>query len=221
MTMRLTLLRPEPGNAASAARAEAAGFRVRRCPLFRIEPLDWSLPADARAHDALLLTSANAVRMAGAGLASLAGWPVVAVGAATARAAGAAGLDVVRIGNAGVEALLHDEPRRLLHLCAREASPLPDGARVTAIPVYHAPPIDPAPHLGPDDAMLALHSARAARAAAVLVKPEDRTRLRLAAISEPVLAAAGPGWGASGHAARPDDGALLALAARLWQEARP
>ena len=55
-------------------------------PLFSVESLAWKVP-DAASFDALLLTSANAVRQAGAGLTQLRGLPVHAVGAATATAA--------------------------------------------------------------------------------------------------------------------------------------
>ncbi len=80
----LAVLRPEPGNAATAARIAAAGARTIRLPLFAVGPLAWT-PPDPAVHDALLLTSANAVRQAGPGLAGYRTLPVHAVGAAPAR----------------------------------------------------------------------------------------------------------------------------------------
>ena len=64
---KLLLLRPEPGLSASAERARALGLEVIACPLFAIEPVEWEAP-DPADYDALLLTSANAVRHGGHGL---------------------------------------------------------------------------------------------------------------------------------------------------------
>ena len=81
----LLLLRPEPGLSASRERATALGLDVVVCPLFRIEKLDWDAPDPAN-YDALLLTSANAVRFAGRKLGQLASLPAHAVGQSTAAA---------------------------------------------------------------------------------------------------------------------------------------
>ena len=43
----LLILRPEPGNGASAARARSLGLTPLQCPLFAIEPTPWSAPYDA------------------------------------------------------------------------------------------------------------------------------------------------------------------------------
>ena len=64
MSRPLAVLRPEPGNGATAARIEELGFRAIRLPLFAVRALAWTMP-DAADHDALLLTSANAVRFGG------------------------------------------------------------------------------------------------------------------------------------------------------------
>ena len=61
---KVVILRPEPGASATLARAAAAGIAAVAIPLFAIAPVDWVAP-DAKAYDALLLTSANAVRFAG------------------------------------------------------------------------------------------------------------------------------------------------------------
>ena len=37
----LAVLRPEPGNTATAGRIEAAGARAIRLPLFAVKALDW------------------------------------------------------------------------------------------------------------------------------------------------------------------------------------
>ena len=92
-------------------------------PLFQIEPITWRAP-DAGQFDALLLTSANAVRVGGPGLAALRDLPVHAVGEATAAAAREAGFDVATVGYAGVERLVGalDPKLRLLHLAGEHGA---------------------------------------------------------------------------------------------------
>jgi len=82
----LLVLRPEPGAAATLARAVAAGWQAIAAPIFNIVPLPWAAP-DPADHDALMLTSANAVRQAGDALRLYRHLPVYAVGEATAVAA--------------------------------------------------------------------------------------------------------------------------------------
>ncbi len=72
---RALVLRPAPGNARTCAALAAAGLEPVALPLFDIVPCAWVAP-DPAGYDALLLTSAQAVRHAGAGLALLAGLPV-------------------------------------------------------------------------------------------------------------------------------------------------
>jgi uroporphyrinogen-III synthase len=205
------VLRPEPGNAATAARLAAAGFGdVLRLPLFAVRPVAWTAPDGA---DALVLTSANAVRHAGAGLAGLRHLPVLAVGAATAAAARAAGLTVAWTGQGDASALAEPLRRhaRPLHLAGREHRALPG---VETRVVYASAAV--APEAGALAAcagrVALLHSARAAAAFAGLV---DRAGIRVAALSEVVAAAAGPGWAAVAIAAAPTDAALVAAARAL------
>ena len=66
MTRPIAVLRPEPGNAATADRIAALGLAAIRLPLFEVRALDWA-PPDPAGFDALLLTSANAPRLAGPG----------------------------------------------------------------------------------------------------------------------------------------------------------
>jgi uroporphyrinogen-III synthase len=214
---RLVVLRPEPGASVSEARAKALGIDPILCPLFAVEPLAWDSPDPAR-YDALLLTSANALRHGGPGLAALAALPVVAVGEATAEAARAAGFAVTEVGTGGVDALLaalQDQPR-LLHLAGADHAKAAASHRVHVVPIYCAVPI-PAPPL-PDlaGAVVAVHSARAGARLAELAR--DRSKTVIAAISATAAAACGTGWAALEAADHPNDGALLALAARLCQE---
>ena len=41
---RIAVLRPEPGNARTAAAVEAMGFAAIRLPLFAVVPLAWTVP---------------------------------------------------------------------------------------------------------------------------------------------------------------------------------
>lgn len=218
MIRPIAVLRPEPGNAATVARVIAAGMMPIALPLFAVRPLAWT-PPDPHAFDALLLTSANAVRHAGEGLSALAGLPVVAVGAATAAAARAAGLTVAATGDGGVEAALTAARAaglpRLLHLAGRERQPAADAK---AIAVYASEPVAvPANALAPLAGSVALlHSARAAaRLAALVPAGEARAAMRVAALSPAVLAAAGAGWAAAEASRAPDEARLIALAAAM------
>ena len=101
----LLVLRPEPGAAATLARATAAGFQAISAPIFTIVPVAWDAPAAAQ-HDALMLTSANAVREAGAALAAYRHLPAYAVGETTAHAAIDAGFPNIRTGSSDAAALV-------------------------------------------------------------------------------------------------------------------
>lgn len=203
MTARIGVVRPEPGNAATAARVTAAGLVPECVPLFRVEPVAWDVP-DASDYEALVLTSANAVRHAGAALAALSTLPVRAVGAATAAAARLAGLQIETVGTAGVESL--PKGGRLLHLTGRDHLPLPNA---TTIVVYDsvASPADVTRLAG---TVTLVHSARAARRLSELV--DDRATIRLVAISEAVAVAAGSGWADIAIAPTPADDALIDMA---------
>lgn len=225
----LLVLRPAPGTGATVARAVALGLEAVAAPLFTLVPLAWEAPHPA-AHDALMLTSANAVRHAGAALGRYDALPVYAVGAATAEAARAAGLTVLHAGDADASALLRrmagDGVRGPLRLAGRDhrADAFP-GVTVTTRLVYaaHAAAALPAEAAAAIErgAVALLHSPRAARLFGGLLEAADmpRSRVSVAAISATAAAAAGEGWRARAIAARPDDAALLAAAARLCEEA--
>ena len=215
----VAVLRPEPGATATADRAARMGLAVLRLPLFELRPLPW-IPPDPRGFDALLLTSAAAPRLAGPGLVALRGLPVVAVGPATADVARAAGLAVAGVGDADAAAAValaraRGLPR-LLHLAGRErASDLP-GVRPLAVYGADESELTPgATTILAEGWTALLHSPRAARRLAELVDRDATSRglVGLAAISPAALAAAGGGWAAARAAPRPDDAALLALAA--------
>ena len=212
------VLRPEPGAAQTAARLTALGVPVRRQPLFAVRPVTWHAP-DPDRFDALLLTSANAVRHAGPELQRLRALPVLAVGAATAAVASAAGLTVELIGNADAAALVERGRAagfaRLLHLAGRERTQT--GAAVVTVYGSDPAPIDAATARGWADQVALRHSPRAARRFAALADAHgvDRTRIAVAALSAAVADAAGDGWGLRVAADRPADAALVALTAAL------
>lgn len=219
MTRRVAVLRPEPGNRATVAALARAGLEAIVLPLFEIVPVAWA-PPDPAAHDGLLLTSANAARCAGAGLAALAGLPVFAVGEATARAAREAGLAVAATGNDDMTAIVEIAAtrghHRLLHLAGRDRTTAPVG--VTAVvTVYEAREIEIVPaDLQPVAGQIALlHSPRAARRFAALAETIDRSTVRLATLSAAVADAAGAGWAEIAVADSRADTALVALACRL------
>jgi uroporphyrinogen-III synthase len=216
MSRPLAVLRPEPGNSATARAIEALGRTAIRLPLFRIAPLAWDAPP-VEAHDALILTSANAVRQAGAALHAYAALPVHAVGAATAAAAQAAGLRVVATGDADGRALLDAAGRagvrRALLLTARERA-VADHPVLSAIrAVYASEAVEGIDAALLDGTVALIHSQRAAQRLAMLVA--DRETVAVAAIAPAVADALGNGWRAIAVAARPDDAATIAAATAL------
>ena len=220
MNRRVAILRPEPGNAVTMARAGHAGLDPLSLPLFTVRPSDWTSP-DASAFDGLLLTSANALRHGGPGLAAFRHLPVLAVGSATAEAARAAGFTVAHTGSTDVADLLRDTDGsgRLLWLTGRERTAIEHPAIAAAVPVYAS---DPIPLAAADAAMLAgsvalIHSARAAIQLTAILDHHaiPRSTVRIAAISRKAAVAAGPGWGAVAIATAPNDDALIAAAKPL------
>lgn len=209
MSRPLAVLRPQPGNAATVARIAALGLVAIPLPLFVVHALDWTVPELAEV-DALLVTSANAIRHGGEGLAALKALPVVAVGAATALAARQAGFFVSATGEAGVgDAIARAGPLRLLHLAGR------DRASDTGLPtltVYASDSIDVDASVLIDSIAL-VHSPRAAQRLAEIVP--DRRRIAITAISGAVAVAAGGGWRGVTVAESPTDAALIAAARTL------
>ncbi len=206
----LVLLRPEPGLSASAARARALGLDVIEHALFTVEPVPATLPDGE--FDAMVVTSANAVRCGGALLDRFHSLPAYAVGQATAAALREAGIEPSAVGTGGVEGLALP-PGRLLHLCGETHKPLI--GKVAAVPVYRMAPTDePLPDLG--GKVVAVHSP-AAGARLDALAGRDRGRALVAAISPAAALSCGAGWAAIQSAAAPDDESLLALAAVLCQ----
>ena len=205
MTRPLAVLRPQPGNAATAARVEATGLVAIRLPLFLVTPVTWNVPDPAQ-YEALLITSANAVRYGGAQLERLLSLPVFAVGEATARAARDAGFHVEHVGSDDARAVRSSAgASRLLHLAGRDRI----DAAVDTVTLYASDPIAVNVERLIDSVAL-VHSARAAARLAELAP--DRARIAVAAISASAAGAAGDGWRAVSIADTPTDAALIAAA---------
>jgi uroporphyrinogen-III synthase len=216
---RVAILRPEPGATATVERARRRGLDAMATSLFEVEPLEWAAP-DAASFDALLLTSANAVRHGGDKLIRLRSLPVYAVGEATAQAARDAGFEVASTGDAGAdESLASLAPNlRLLHLCG-EHRRIPDNApqEITPIVVYRSRPKESVDLSGSEGSLVLIHSTRAGQRFASLVDAAgiDRRGIAIVAISPEAADAAGGGWASVQSAQAPNDDALLALAERL------
>lgn len=202
----------------TVAAARALGLEAIATPLFTVRAIDWTLPDDM--PDALLMTSANAARLAGPLLDRWTSRPLYAVGEATAAAARDAGFTRIMAGDGGIDAILRraaaDGVSRLLHLAGREHklpasdTPVIERRIVYAADAVSALPADATDHL--PEAVVLLHSPRAAEHFATLVNP---SAIRIAAISPAVASAAGPGWREVAVANHPTDASLLAAAAKL------
>lgn len=218
----MLVLRPEPGATATARRIAAMGGRAIVAPLFVIEPIAWTPPPPER-FDALMLTSANAVRAVGAGLAFYRHLPTYAVGAATAAALREVGFEPAGVGEGDAADLLSmiefEGCRSILHLTGEDFRGVTPGAGAIAhVPVYRARAVRELPEAAVsaigEGAVALLHSPRAAHVFARFVDP---AALSIAAISPAAAEAAGSGWRAVAVAAQPSDEALLAAAARLCE----
>lgn len=220
MTRPVVILRPEPGGTATADRVRTAGLAPLLLPLFAVVPLDWT-PPDPAIFDALLLTSANAVRHAGPGLERLARVPVLAVGPETADAATRAGLRVIECGSRGVAALLarQSTTQRVLWLAGRDRMAIEHPCLRTIIPVYANEAIDWTPDQAAQlpGSIVMVHSARATRQLAAQLDAHriSRAEVRIAAISARAADANSRGWARVIIAAQPSDAALINAAQRL------
>lgn len=222
------ILATRPGGA--SARWRTLG-EVIDAPVLAIEPIQWSPPV--RVPEAVILTSANGVRGAGATAQSYHDLPAFAVGAVTATAARAAGWRDVRDGGGTVAALFDTVVAvgfaQVLHLAGANRTSVapPPGLTVEIRDVYAAVPVAlPASALdllatGAID-LVPLYSPRSAAEFARQIDAAGiaRTPLTLVAISAAAAAAAGTGWGHVAVAPTPDDAALFAAATAVCDKAR-
>lgn len=224
--MKLLIIRPEPAACRSANAVKAAGMTADVMPLFAIAPTRWALPDDPHAFDALLITSANAVRHAEEKLSRLTHLPVLAVGAQAAQAARGAGFEIAITGEADKAALLAAAKRRgfgrLLWLAGRHrTAAAPDEALIAAREIVYESrelpvPPDFANRVGHADAAL-VYSPRAARYFAQMIDGSEcrRSDMAIAALSTEIAEAAGAGWRGIAVANAPNEQALLLAAQSL------
>ncbi|MEE4287981.1 MAG: uroporphyrinogen-III synthase [Erythrobacter sp.] len=201
------------------------GLTMHGFALSRVVATDWELPSLAR-FDALLIGSANAMRLGGDKLARLTHLPVHAVGEATAREARAAGFAVARTGKGGLQSVLDAVPPPIhyLRLVGSEYVDLapPEGVSFEAIQVYAVRPrhfLDRPAQLLSQEPVVLLHSAAMARqfAAECDRLGANRARITLAAMGPRIAADCGAGWASVHTPEQPSDEALLALVAELCQ----
>lgn len=222
------VIRPEPGNAATLAAAQALGLDARGYPLFDMAPAPWSAP-DPAPYCALLVGSANVFRLGGAGLARLRGLPVHAVGAVTAEAGSAAGFAVASIGEGGLQPMVSAlPPGRYLRLAGEKRVPLamPEGVEVDDVVVYAAAGLPMPPELIrllADPAVVLLHSGEAAAhfAAESARVGVVRGNVALACLAPRIGLMAGEGWQNIEIAETRSDQAVLALAVQMCKKVSP
>lgn len=224
MTGGVLVLRPEPGAAHTAALLAGRGLEPILYPLFAVEPLAWELPRD-RPFDALLLTSANAVRHAGAGLADMHRLPCYCVGEATAKAACEAGFADVRVGGGDaattIPLLVRDGRSGVLHPCGEDVRPFDAlGLSVERLPVYRSAAIGDGASLkaltiARAPAVAMVHSPRAGERLDALLCADVRAPIAIVAISQATADACGSGWRAITVAASRNDIEMTACAQRV------
>lgn len=218
--MRIIAIRPEPGLAATIGAGRTLGLEIEGVPLFRIEPVAWS-PPPRNSFDAILLGSANAVRLGGPHLYELTDKPAYAVGEKTAAAAREAGFEVAATGAGGLQAVLDsiaEKPLRLLRLAGETHVPLelPRGVEMETRIVYRSTALAMSRSLAgrlASEAIVLLHSGEAARHFSLECERlgVDKSKVGIAALAPRIAEMVGPGWG---DVALPDtvgEAALLAM----------
>lgn len=201
MSRPIAVIRPEPGNRVTAAVIEAAGRKAIRLPLFEARSVAWEVP-DPAAFDALIVTSANAMRHGGMGLACLLDLPVYAVGEATAEAARRIGFRIAATGSTGSAELIatagRDGVAHALHLAGRERTIEPGGivAQVTTVYATDPIPVDARAAARLSGAVVLVQSARTGERLGEIADAFgiDRGTIALVAIGRRAADAAGPGW---------------------------
>lgn len=217
----ILITRPAPVAQASLERAVSMGLDAHIASLFIASPMPWIAP-DPADYDALFISSAQSLRLGGAGLDRLKNLPVYAVGPATGQAAASAGFRVVRSGDSDGQTLIAEMEgagiRSILWLCGARHSPLSgDSARLDILPCYQMDDLAPPPiwnQMIQAPVVVTAYSTRASQRIAALIG-DARGHIALLAISEKVARAAGSGWGQVVIAAQPDDAGMLAAAALL------
>lgn len=213
----LVLLRPQPGNDASATRAREMGLTVIQVPLFDVLPADGG-PLPTGPYDALLLTSINGVRFGATIMAAFVGVPIYAVGEATAYAARLAGHENVITGGGDAQStaamMAADGRSSVLHVAGEDVRPFDSlSMSIQRHTVYRTVERDiaavRAALSGLGRAVVAVHSPRAGIQLTLLIPATRRMRIHIVAISEAAARVCGKGWASLSISERPDDTALL------------
>ena len=224
MTLPFLILRPVETASKTAKRVQEMGLVAVIDPLFSVEKLAWTAPPPSD-FDALMLTSANAVKYAGEAIERYKDLPVLAVGNATADAAGKCGFKIGVTGQGGVDELLSALPDgsyvRILRLSGQDfVEGVSPSRQITLRKTYQARQLSLGKKarivLG-QGCLVLLFSVRAVR---TLEKEMDRLGLDrnlscIAALSDSIAVAAGTEWKSVHTADRPSEDALLSLAAGL------
>ena len=222
MIRPLLLLRPQPGNDASAGRARALGIEVMQLPLFEIVPLDHG-PAPGGPFDALLVTSPNGARYGAYVIARFADLPIYTVGETSAQAVREHGGKDVRMGGGDaartIPMIVADGVKTVLHICGEEVRPFDSlGMTITQHIVYGSDARDMRPFtkmlVTMPPSVIAIHSPAAGRRLNALMPPSCRNHMVLG-LSEAAAEAAGKGWRKVHVSPTPDDSALLRIASTL------
>lgn len=137
---RLILLRPKESAEQSAAIASDKGFDPIIAPATEIRVLPWDAPP-AQNFDAIMITSANALRVSAEEIRQYVHLPLFAVGTATAKLAEDMGFTIAAIGKGGAKALWplisQSGAKRILRLVGRDYVPI-ENKCITTIMTYEA-----------------------------------------------------------------------------------
>ena len=216
---RVLVTRPQPGAQATARALREHGHQPVVAPLMETLGCNWSPPETMA--DAIMLTSAAAVRHAGATADALKSLPALCVGGQTLRAARAWGWARAELAGPDLATLLAEVARRvpirLLHLCGadRTAAEVPEGVQIERRIVYAAR-LRPLPDPGDVDVVMLFSARSSAHFASEWARLGNaRAALSIVAISDAAAAAAGAGWRQMSVAKAPDQPSLLAALAGL------
>jgi len=223
MSLPVLILRPIEGAQSTAAKAQALGLNPIVDPLFDIRPLPWTAPS-ADQYDAIMFSSANAVKMAGPNLQEYKALPALAVGPVTRQACEAAGFDVLETGVSGVQSLADKLPEgsfdRILRLSGKEYTSVKSDRSIHHVAIYESVCIglsQLAETALKNGSIVLIHSMRAAQMLLSEMKKNEIAldKNHIVAISSKAAEAAGNGWKSVHFVDQPTDEALLRLAARL------
>ena len=139
---RLILLRPKEAAEQSAEIARKKGFNPVIAPATEISALVWDAPP-AQEFDAIMITSANALRYGGDAVRQYIHLPLFAVGKATAALAEELGFKIAAIGKGGAKALWpqikQSGVKNIVRLVGRDYVPIDDKhIQICTIIVYEA-----------------------------------------------------------------------------------